>query len=141
MYRLVIVLALFLIALRLAGVASAVLAGLVAVVLLSRDLMWAYATYGALAFGLLGIALTVWSVTATRSRWRTIGLVLGGVAGGAAVLIRFDFVPAVILGCLPLLILVPSRSRWWFAAGFAGATALYVLHIALVGRTSRRCCE
>ena len=56
-YRLLIVLSLFAIALRLAGVLAGVLTGLVAATMLAKELVWAYATYGAIAFGVLGLAL------------------------------------------------------------------------------------
>jgi hypothetical protein len=133
LYRLVVVGALFLVGLRLAGVAGATLAGLVAAVRMGEELVWAYATYGALAFGLLGIALTAWAATAARGRLVAVGLVAGGVAGGMAVLVRFDFALAVLLGALPLLTLVRARARWWWVGGFLGAMTLYVVHAALVG--------
>jgi len=133
LYRLAVVVGLFLLGLRIAGVAGATLAGLVAAVRMGEELVWAYATYGALAFGLLGIALTAWAATTARGRLVAVGLVAGGVAGGMALLVRFDFAPAVVLGALPLLTLARARARWWWAGGFLGAMSLYVLHAALVG--------
>jgi hypothetical protein len=132
-YRLVIVISLLLIGLRLAGVIAGVLAGIAATAILGAEQIWAYATYGALAFGLLGIALTAWAVTASGERRATLGLLAGGLAGGIAVLVRFDAAPAVLLGALPLLTLVPARGRWWYAGGFLSAMAVYVIHLALVG--------
>ena len=116
-YRLVIVLSLFLIGLRLAGVAAGALSGVVAAVFMGREIVWAYATYGALAFGLLGLALMAWATTARNERRQTLWLLLAGLAGGVAVLIRFDFALAVVLGALPLLTLVPTRARWWYVGG------------------------
>jgi hypothetical protein len=132
-YRLVIVIALLLIGIRLAGVISGVLAGIAAAALMGAEQIWAYATYGALAFGLLGIALTAWAVTASGERRATLGLLAGGLAGGVAVLVRFDAVPAVLLGALPLLTLASARRRWWYAGGLLSVMAVYVVHLALVG--------
>jgi hypothetical protein len=132
-YRLALVLSLLLIGIRLARVAAGVLAGIVAALLVGHELIWAYATYGALALGLLGIALTAGAATPTGGRRQTVGLVVGGLAGGAALLVRFDFALAVLLGAIPLLTLVPGRRRWWYAGGFLGAMVLYVFHLALVG--------
>ena len=67
-YRVAIVLALFLIGLRLAGIVAGLLAAFVAAVIMGHDPIWAYATYGALAFGLLGIALAIWAATAAGRR-------------------------------------------------------------------------
>ena len=133
LYRLIIVLAVFLLGLRLAGSMAGVIAGVIATVLMGEELVWAYATYGALAFGLLGLALLSWSTTASSERRREIGLAAAGLAGGAAVLVRFDFGPAVVLAALPLLTLVPARTRWWYAGGFSGAMTMYGFHLALVG--------
>ena len=131
-YRLLIVLALFLIALRMAGVAAATLAGVIATVAMSQELVWAYSMYGALAFGLLGIALAA-SAPGNLDHRQLVVLLCAGAAGGLAVLIRFDFVPAVALGLLPLLTLVSVRARLWCAAGLVAAMALYAFHLGLVG--------
>jgi hypothetical protein len=132
LYRLIIVLALFLLGARLSGLAAGVLAGLVATVLLDRELVWAYATYGALAFGLLGLALAAWS-TAAEGRRQEVGFALAGLAGGAALLVRFDFAPAVLLGALPLLAVAPKRSRWWYGGGLLSGVVVLALHLAVVG--------
>ena len=133
-YRLVIVLSLLLIGLRLAGAVAGVLAGVVAAVFMGHDLVWAYATYGALAFGLLGIALMASAATPHRERRETLALALAGLAGGVAVLVRVDFALAVALGAIPLLTLVPARRRWWYVGGLVAASTPYVCHLALVGR-------
>jgi hypothetical protein len=132
-YRLVLVLSLFLIGLRLAGVVAGALAAVVATVLLGRELIWAFATYGALAFGFLGIALTVWAATANDGRRQKAGLLAGGLAGGAAVLVRFDFALAVGLAAVPLLKVIPGGRRWWYGGGLLAAIAVYAVHLALVG--------
>ena len=84
-YRLLIVLSLFAISLRLAGVLAGVLTGLVAATMLAKELVWAYATYGAIAFGVLGLALA--TIGSSSSGRRQHMLFLGaGLAGGVAVL-------------------------------------------------------
>lgn len=133
-YGLVIVLSLLLIGIRLAGAAAGVLAGIVAAVLMGNDIIWASATYGALALGLLGIALMAWAATADRKRLQTVGLLFAGLAGGITVLIRFDFALAVVLGAVPLLTLVPARRRWWYVGGLLGGMSPYLFHLALVGQ-------
>ena len=47
--------------------------------------------------------------------------------------IRTEFAPAVLLGVLPLLTLVPARRRWWYAGGLVGAMAVYAVHLGVVG--------
>ena len=132
-YRLLIVLALFLLGARLAGPVAGVLAGLIATVILAEELVWAYATYGALAFGLVGVAIASWAGSAPNERRQELMLGLAGVLGGFAVLVRFDFAPAVVLSALPLLTLVPRRSRWWYGLGLLAGVSPYVLHLAIVG--------
>jgi hypothetical protein len=134
-YRLVIVASLLLIGMRLSGIVGGALGGIVATVLMGKELIWAYATYGALAFGLVGIALTVWAATANdrRRHLQLAGLFAGGVAGGVAVLIRFDFALAVGLAAVPLVTLVPGRRRWWYVSGLVAAMAVCAVHLALVG--------
>jgi hypothetical protein len=132
-YRLVLVLSLFLIGLRLGGLVGGALTGIVATVLLGQEQIWAYATYGALAFSLLGIALTGWAATANDPRRQAAGLSAGGFTGGAAVLVRFDFALAVALAAVPLLTIIPGRRRLWYVGGLMAAMAVYAVHLALVG--------
>jgi hypothetical protein len=133
LYRLLIVAALFVLGWRLGRAVGGVSAAVVATAILMGDVVWAYATYGALAFGLVGLALLASSATAKESRARAAVLVGAGLASGAATLVRFDFAPAVLLGAIPLLALVPRRDRARFAAGFAATAAVYVVHLAIVG--------
>ena len=139
LYRVLIVLALFLIARKLGGLPAAVAAGVVAATIMAGDVIWAYATYGALAFGLVGIALLSEKATAPPSRRVGAIIVAGGVAAGCAVLIRFDFGPAVVLGSVPILALASRWTRVRFAAGFLAALGLFVVHLVIVGpeRVSR----
>ena len=133
LYRVLIVLALFVIGRRLGGLPAAVAAGIVAATIMGEAVVWAYATYGAIAFGLVGLA--VLSETAARAPSTGIGIAVaaGGVAAGFAVLIRFDVGPAVVLSSLPILALA---SRWtWarFAAGFLATLAVFAVHLVIVG--------
>jgi hypothetical protein len=131
-YRLVIVLALFLLGVRLAGLVGGALAAFVAAVSMGHELIWAYASYGALAFGLLGIALAAWAATA-RGRVQTIGLVAAGVAGAMAVVVRFDFALAVAVGALALFPLLSSRGRIAYGGGLLVAVVVYGVHAIVVG--------
>ena len=131
-HRLVIVLALFLLGVRLAGLLGGLLAAFVAAVSMGHELIWAYASYGALAFGLLGTALAAWSATA-RGRAQTIGLAAAGLAGAAAVVVRFDFALAVVLGALALFPLLSSRSRIVYGGGLLVAGVVYAVHAIVVG--------
>jgi hypothetical protein len=132
-YRLLIVASLFVLGWRLGGVVGGAAGGVVATTILLGDLVWAYATYGALAFGLLGLALLASSATAEPSRGRTVALVAGGIASGAALLVRFDFAPAVVVSAIPLLLLATRTARLRFGAAFLATVAIYVVHLAVVG--------
>ena len=131
-YRLVIVLALFLLGVRLAGLVGGVLAAFVATVSMGHELIWAYASYGALAFGLLGIALAAWAATA-KGRAETVGLAAAGLSGALAVLVRFDFALAVALGALVLFPLLSSRGRLVYGGGLLVAIAVAAAHAIVVG--------
>jgi hypothetical protein len=132
-YRLAIVLALFALGLELGGLLGAVLAGVTAAVLSAEELIWAYASYGALAFALVGLALLSRSVRVGPVRRPALWSAAAGVAGGMAILVRFDFVPAVALGAVPLVLLLESRRRVWYAVGLLGTVALYLPYLAVVG--------
>ncbi len=132
-YRVLIVLALFLIGRRLGGLVGGVAAGLIAATLMAEDFVWAYATYGALAFGLVGLALLGETATTAPSRRTGIAVVAAGVAAGCAILVRFDFTPAVVLSALPILALASRWTRIRFAAGFLAALAVFALHLVVVG--------
>ena len=96
--------------------------GLVAAMLMAEDDVWAYATYGALAFGLVGLALLCGRPRAPVGDG--IAVAAAGVAAGCAVLVRFDFTLAVVLGGVAD---PGSRRAWtrsWFAAGFLAACAV-----------------
>jgi len=131
-YRLLIVLSLFAIGLRLAGVVAGALTGIVAASMLAEELVWAYATYGALAFGVLGLALATIG-SASSGRRQHMLFLCAGLAGGVGVLIRPDFAPAVIASIVPLLLYVSARARIWYGAGFVALAGLYLPHAVLVG--------
>jgi hypothetical protein len=134
-YRLLIVLSLFILAFRIAGLLAAVLAGIVSTSLLANEVVWAYATYGAIGFALLGLALVATGVAGStnRARHRTWLLVAAGGAAGLACLVRFDFVPAVIVSALPLVLLADRRGRLGYLAGLVATAGLYVPHALIVG--------
>jgi hypothetical protein len=131
-YRLALVLSLFALARRLGGPAAAVLAGIIAVTVMADDVIWAAAVYGALAFGLIGLALLSYGVSAP-GRGQQLLLMGGGAAAGVAALMRFDTVPALVVSALPLLALVSVRGRLWYASGFVACAGLYVPHLVVVG--------
>ncbi len=133
LYRLVIVLSLFVLGLRLGGILAGVSAALVASTIMADDLIWAYATYGALAFGLLGLALLAEGAAAASSRLQTWLLVAAGVASGVAALVRFDFGLAIVLGAIPILALTFRHALVRFGAGLLATLAIYAVHLAIVG--------
>lgn len=133
LYRAVIVLSVFALALRLGGLLAGALAGILSAAIMAGEVIWAYATYGAIAFGLLGLALAAWGAAANRIRRHPLLLLGAGAAGGIAVLMRFDFAPAVVVSAVPLLAFVPARSRMWYGAGLMATTVLYVPHLVIVG--------
>jgi hypothetical protein len=132
LYRMVIVLSLFALARRLGGPTAAGLAGIIAVAVMAGDVIWAAAVYGALAFGLVGLALLSYGVSAA-GRTQQLLLLGGGAAAGVAALMRFDTVPALVVSALPLLALVNARGRLWYASGFVALAGLYVPHLVVVG--------
>jgi hypothetical protein len=105
----------------------------IAATLLGGDIVWAYATYGALAFGLLGLAILSETATLSPSRRVTLALLAAGIASGVAVLIRFDFGGAVLLGAVPLLALSSRYARGRYATGFLGMLGVFAVHLAIVG--------
>lgn len=133
LYRILIVLALFAVARRLAGDVAGILAGLVAASIMAGELIWAYATYGAIAFGLLSLALAASGAASPPGRRQQLLLLGAGAAAGTAVLMRFDFAPSVLVSALPLIWLAARRGRLWYGAGFLALAGLYVLHLLVVG--------
>jgi hypothetical protein len=133
LYRLLIVASLFVVGWRLAGMVGGVAAALVATTILLDDTVWAYATYGALGFGLLGLALLATCATSSPSKRTSIGLVAAGLASGVAILIRFDFGLAVIASSVPLLALASWPARRRCGVGFLATACVYVMHLAVVG--------
>ncbi len=131
LYRILVVLALFVLAWRLAGLLAGALAALVSLVLMAEELVWAYATYGSIAFALAGLALAVLAVGAGEgSRALALG---AGLAAGVAVLMRYDFVLAIVVSAAPLFLYVDSRLRVWYAGGFAVTVGVYLPYALVVG--------
>jgi len=132
-YGILIVLSVFILARHLAGNGAAVAAGVVSALIMNGELVWASAAYGALAFALLGLALAISAAASPAGRRPQLLLLGAGAAGGVGVLMRFDFAPAIVLSALPLVLFVSSKSRVWYAVGFASFVGLYVPHLVLVG--------
>jgi hypothetical protein len=133
LYRILILLALFALGRRLGGLAGGVLAAAITGTLMAEEVIWAYASYGAMAFGLVGLAVLVRSATATPSRRADVLLVAAGVASGCALLMRFDFAPAVVLSSLPILALASRYVRARYASGFLATLVVLAVHLAIVG--------
>jgi hypothetical protein len=138
LYRLVIVVALFVIGRSLAGVVAGALAGVLSAAMMANELVWAAATWGSLAFGLTSIALCLVGARRGPSSRRTVWFLLAGVVGGLAVLMRFDFLPGVVLASLPLLAYVGKRARLAWSVGLVLLVMVYLPLLALAGaRLSR----
>ena len=133
LYRLVIVLSLFALGMRLGGLLAGVLSGVVAAWLMSEEIVWAYATYGAVAFGLLSLVLASAASQRVQGERAHLLLFAAGLAGGAAVLGRFDFAPAVIASAVPLLALVSWRARAWWGGGLLVTSVISGAHLVVVG--------
>lgn len=132
-YRLLIVFSVVSLGWRLAGAVPGALAGVIAASIAAREVVWAYPTYGAIGLGLLSLALALFGAGRRPGGARQALLVAAGAAAGAAVLVRFDFAPAVVLSALPLALFVPRSDRWWYAGGFVAVAGLYVPHLVMVG--------
>lgn len=133
LYRLLIVVSLFVLGWRIGGVIGGLAAGIIATTIFLEEIIWAYATYGALGFGLLGLALLALGVGRSPTRSSTALLVAGGVASAAAILVRFDFGLAVVASLIPLLAFAQRRARIQFATAFLATLGVYVAHFIVVG--------
>jgi hypothetical protein len=133
LYRLLIVVSVFVLARHIAGVAAAVAAGVIAALVLNGGPVWANATYAALAWALVGLVLAASAGATAPGRRRTLLLLGAGLAGGLSALMRFDFALVVLVSALPFLLPIGWRCRARYAVGFASVAALYVPHLAIVG--------
>ena len=131
LYRLMLVVALFVLGRSLGGVVGGGLAGVLSATVMANEVVWAAATWGSLAFGLTAIALCLAGARRDETSGQTALFLAGGVAGGAALLMRFDFLPAVVLAALPLLAHAGRRSRVWWSAGLALPVVAYLPLLAL----------
>jgi hypothetical protein len=127
-YRLLIVGAVFGLALP-GGVAIASASGLLAGVMLLTTGVSAGVALGSIAFGLVGLALALGATRNSRHGGRL--ALAAGASLGVAVLFRFDFAPALLLGVLPAAVAMPRAERKQLALGFLGMAALYIPHIAV----------
>jgi hypothetical protein len=90
------------------------------------------ASVGFLALALPGYALLALALLrpARTGRWL---FPLAGALLGASMLMRFDFLPAVVLAALPPVLVLAARERRRFLAGAVAGLAPLVVHVGLVG--------
>ena len=131
-YRLVIVMSLFVLGTRVSGLLGGVLAALVAAPLMAHEVIWAYATYGAIAFGLLSLALLAAGAARVAGRGQELLFLGAGIAAGIGVLIRVDSALAVV-SALPLLAFVTWRPRLAYAGGLLAMLSILAVHLVIVG--------
>jgi hypothetical protein len=112
---------------RRRGPGAMAFAGLVLALLLPGQGTWAWSSYGALAFVTLALALA----DARRS-------LLAGFAAGVAVLMRFDWIVAVVLASLPYLWTWSWRDRRRLLGGLLLGAGAYVPYLAIVGQAKVR---
>jgi hypothetical protein len=113
---------------RAAAVAGAALAAVVWVPWYAQ----ANAALGAISLTLFALALL--SLASRRDGRAASGLpALGGAAAGLAVLLRFDFAPAVVLATAPLLVATRGVGRRAFLLGALPMLLLGAGHLAIVG--------
>jgi hypothetical protein len=129
-YQIAIVVTLFFLCLpwgRAAGIAAA---GIAALLLVPFQLE-ALASLGALALGLIGLAL----LAGARRRGGSAGgaFLTAGLVVGAGTLFRFDFAIALLLAPLPFLAGASPAARRRFLAGLLVALMVYLVHAAIVG--------
>jgi hypothetical protein len=137
-FELAIVLALFSLAAS-AGQSAALGAAVIGAFLMVALELVALASAGALAFGLIAMALARWGaagstpgaadVPAPRARAQF----AAGLLVAACALERPDFLPAALLGSLPLLWSTGRGFRRRWALGLALGLSLYVIDAAVVG--------
>jgi hypothetical protein len=133
LYRLLVVAGVFGLAV-LWGRFLAAASGLFAGVLLVTFESAAYPWYAALALASLGLLMAARACRqAPESREQGREILAGGVLSGAALLFRPDFAPAVLLGALPLLLVLPGSARRRYVLGFLLGVAAYVPHLLIVG--------
>jgi hypothetical protein len=114
----------------LAGLASS---GLVLLILVPAGELWAWPGSEAVALAAATVALlAVAQRLVDTERSANALLLAAGAVAGLTVLIRFDYVVAVLLASLPFLLKtgIPRRR---FLLGFAGMAALYVPVLAAAG--------
>jgi hypothetical protein len=113
---------------RAAAVAGVVLAAVVWVPWYAQ----ANAALGAIALTLFALALL--SLASRRDGRVASGLLaLAGATAGLAVLLRFDFAPAVALAVAPLLVVMRGSERRAFLLGALPMLLLGAGHLAIVG--------
>ena len=132
-YRLLIVLSMAVICWRLAGLPAAVVGGGISATVFPNEVPWAYATYGAIAFGLVSVALLAKAATTRRPSQALV--LAAGVAGGVGVLMRFDFTLAILAAAVPLVLILERRAGAMFWIGLVASAGLYIPYLLIVGPT------
>ncbi len=130
--RLLLIWAVFLLALEWGLLAAAVASVIAAIAMV--PVVAANAVVGVEAFGLLGLALLVRAILGSRSGSRRDWLLLsaGGLLG-LSLFWRYDFAPATVMAAVPLWLIATSRERRRLLLGFGAGLVPYVIHVALVG--------
>jgi len=129
-YRLTIIGSAFVLACCWGLGAALVAAAIVAATLAGS--VGAPASVGFWALALLGYALLARALLSPSAHSRNL-IPAAGALLSASALMRIDFLPAVVLACIPAVLIIPARDRRRFAVGVVAGFAPLVLHVALVG--------
>lgn len=136
--RLVIFLAIFLIALRWGLLPAAAASGISVLTMYSVGVS-AFAFWGALAFALGGLALLMHSSRGSqapvegRATGTTAVALAGGISSGLAILFYTAAAPAVFLASLPLILRARRSLRRAYAVGFVAGVIPTAVWLAVLG--------
>jgi hypothetical protein len=131
-YRVVAVLALFVLARRF-GRAAGLLALAICAFLVPGQGVMALALWGSLAFALAGLTVLVVGIGRATGGSRDRLLLAAGALSACALLVRFDLLLAVVLPAAVLLPMLSWRERRRVLGAFAVVVAAYVPYALLVG--------
>lgn len=130
LYRLAIIAAAFALAMWWGLGAALVAAALVGATLVGS--VGAPASIGCWSLALLGYALLARALLGGAGRARRL-IWLAGALLGASVLMRIDFLPGVVLACVPGTLILPARERRLLLAGFGASLLVLVIHLGVAG--------
>jgi hypothetical protein len=131
-YRCLLLIGVFLLTLGWGRLVAACCASVTGALLLGTDLS-AGAALGASALAVLGLGLLVRGSEEPRPNAGNLLALAAGLASGAAILFRFDFAPAVIVGIAVLFPAIPRGRRRFLVAGAVLGVLPYVPHVLVVG--------